>query len=223
MAETTRDYLDENNSLWTGKVGFTATIDDVKARIAAIRGDALIQETPTEGIAGEKATARTLLEDLALLIGSQLEALADKTGDPDMAAKAHVTRSSLDGAQDDDLVQTGERLQQLATANSAALVDYEISAAKIAELATATTAFGNLKTAPKVAKSTKGGAKVAITTKVRALRSVLRRQLDKQMVAFRKTHPDFYGGYLMARVIIDRRATQDDEDSPPAPPAPPAP
>jgi hypothetical protein len=41
---------------------------------------------------------------------------------------------------------------------------------------------------------------------------------DKLMIPFRKTHPDFYSGYLVARVIVDRRATQK-----PAAPAPPSP
>jgi hypothetical protein len=221
MGETTRDYLDQKNAIWTGKVALTDTINDVKGRITAIRGEAAIQEAPTEGITDEKEFFRTNLEDLTLEIGSQLEALGDKTGDPDMVAKAHVTRSSLDGAQDDDLVQTAERIHQAATDSSAALVDYDVTAAKITALGDAVVQFATRKTAPKTAKSTKGGAKVAVETQVRSLRSVLRRQLDKQMVPFRKTHPDFYAGYLAARVIVDRPATQ--KPKPVTPPPPPGP
>jgi hypothetical protein len=34
-----------------------------------------------------------------------------------------------------------------------------------------------------------------------------RNQIDKLMTPFRKSNPEFYRGYLEARVIIDRRAT----------------
>jgi len=39
---------------------------------------------------------------------------------------------------------------------------------------------------------------------IATLRSTLRRQLDRQMTAFRRSNGEFYAGYLAARVIVDR-------------------
>ena len=39
---------------------------------------------------------------------------------------------------------------------------------------------------------------------IKNLRSVLHRQLDRLMLNFKKSNPEFYAGYLSARVIVDR-------------------
>ena len=36
------------------------------------------------------------------------------------------------------------------------------------------------------------------------LRSILRRRLDRNMTTFKRKNPEFYAGYLVARVIVDR-------------------
>jgi hypothetical protein len=44
-----------------------------------------------------------------------------------------------------------------------------------------------------------------------------RNEIDKMVTQFRKTNPDFYNGYLAARVIVNRAASH----APPKPTAPP--
>jgi hypothetical protein len=219
MAETTRDYLNLNSAIWNGKPALVTAVNEVNGEISAIRAEAAKQEAPTEGIADEKANLRIALEDLTLDIGSQVEALGHALVDPDLVAKGHVTRSSLDGAQDDDLEQVARRVHQAATDNLAALADYEITAANLTDLDAAITAFSGKKTAPRTAIAARSGSTTTIAARVRNARSILRRRVDRLMVPYRRTQPSFYAGYLAARVIVNRTATQTPDAGTPPPPA----
>ena len=207
MFETTRDYLETNNSIWPGKGAFKTAVNELKAGIDAIRKAALTQEAPASGVVEEKALQRAAVENAALEIGDQVAALAAATGDPKLAAEVHVTRSSLDQAQDDNLVQAAERIHKAANDNIAALDEYQITPEQLTAFENATKLFSNNKTAPRTAKATRGGARTTITDLVRTTRSLLRNRLDKLMTPFRTKNPDFYSGYFAARVIVNRAAT----------------
>jgi hypothetical protein len=208
MMETTLQYLDQNNSAWSARPAFAAAVTDAKAGVKAIREAASKQETPIEGITDEKAQARGALEDLTLEIADQVSAYAAKGGDVGLAAKVHVSRSSLDQAQDDDLVQTAERVRDAANLKVAALGDYGVTVAEVAELTAAIETFAGMRTAPRTAKAGKSGATQSIASLVQSARSLFRTQLDKMMTPFRRTNPEFYSGYFAARVIVNRAATQ---------------
>ena len=48
--------------------------------------------------------------------------------------------------------------------------------------------------------------------------SLLRNHLDKQMLMFKKSNPEFYAGYASARVIMDRGSRKGSSPAPaPAP------
>jgi hypothetical protein len=208
MMETTLTFLDENNSVWSGKVAFTAAVNKAKAGVAAIREAAARQESPTGGISEEKAALRIKLEDLVLEIGDSAAAFASESANADLAADVHVSRSSLDQAQDDNLVQIAERVRDAATAHVGQLKDYQVENAEITALSEAITAFAGMKTAPRTAIASKSGATRSIASMVQSTRSVFRNQLDKLMTRFRRTHPEFYAGYFTARVIVNRAATR---------------
>ena len=111
MFETTLAYLDTNNPLWSGRAALAAAVTEAKNGVTAIRTAAAQQESPTSGITDEKEQARTDLEDKTLKIADQVAALAAKNGNANLAAQVQMTRSSLDQAQDDTLVQTAQRVR----------------------------------------------------------------------------------------------------------------
>ena len=56
---------------------------------------------------------------------------------------------------------------------------------------------------------------------MKSVTSLLRNQLDKQMLMFKKSSPEFYAGYQRARVILDRVRHQTGTEPAPTPaPAP---
>ncbi|HEY5297740.1 MAG TPA: hypothetical protein VIK59_07430 [Verrucomicrobiae bacterium] len=65
------------------------------------------------------------------------------------------------------------------------------------------------------------GQTTTLPATIKSVTSILRNRLDKQMVMFKKSNPEFYAGYLAARVIVDRGGHSASSPTPPAPaPAP---
>jgi hypothetical protein len=54
--------------------------------------------------------------------------------------------------------------------------------------------------------------------KIANVTSILRNRLDKLMTRFKKSNPEFYAGYLAARVIVDRGGAQAAAKPAPTPP-----
>ena len=217
MFQTTAAFLDDNNSLWSGKPPFADAVNRAKSGIEAIDTAADKQQTPTEGIAGDKAQLRTDLQDQTLVVADQLAALAAKNKDADLAAKVRMSKSSLDQLPDTDLEQTAERVVSAANANAAAIKDYGIDAPVIAALDTLRTNFAAKKTAPREAAVGRKVQTESLPALIADVRSIFRNELDKMMTIFKKTNSDFYAGSFAARIIVDKTGTQKAPTPPPTP------
>lgn len=143
-------------------------------------------------------------EDEIMRIAGQLCSLAAKNGDSNLAAQTELTLAQLDKMSADVLEATGNRISGLATTNLAALADYGITQADVAGLDALTQQFDAVKTAPRKAIATRAGQTKTLPPAVQSVTSLLRNHLDKQMLMFKKSNPEFYAGYQSARVILDR-------------------
>ena len=217
--ETTIKLLDDNNALWSGTVAFADSVTRAKAGIDAIDTASDAQQKPTAGLTVDKAQLRTDLEDETLEIADQLAALAEKTNQGDLAEQVRMTKSSLDKLLDNDLEQTAERTVFLANNNIGALADYGVLPADVTALDTARTAFHDMITVPREAAAQRKAQSQSLPQLIAKVRSIFRNELDKLMTPFKKSNPDFYAGYLAARVIVDRAATH--ATTPPPAPTPP--
>jgi hypothetical protein len=155
MFDTTAKFLDDNNSVWSGTVAFADAVTRAKAGIELVDTSADTQQKPTAGLAADKAQLRSDLEDKILEIADQLAASAAKNGQGDLAEQVHVSKSSLDQMQDNDLEQTAERIVFLANNNIGALADYGILPADVTALDTARTAFKDMITVPREAAASR--------------------------------------------------------------------
>ena len=177
---------------------------DVDAQIAAIGDADKKQGTATGGAAEDKATVRHDYEDQILLIADQLASLGAKNNDATLEAQVALSLPTLDKLSADELEATGKRVSGLATAKLAALADFGIAAGDVTDLDDLTTKFYGAKTAPREAVVDRKKETDIIPGMVSKLRSTLRRQLDRQMTRFKRSNPEFYAGYLAARVIVDK-------------------
>jgi hypothetical protein len=219
MFEATIKFLDENNNNWSGKPAFAEAVSEAKGGVQAIRNAASTQENVTVGVRDQKAQSRSDLEDQTLEIADQLAAFAAKTGEANLSANAQVTRSSLDQSQDNDLIQTAQRIHDLANANAKGLEPYGVTADQIQLLKAAVLTFDGLRTGSRTAVADRRSATGSVGDLIKTTRSLFRNQIDKIVTPFRKSAPEFYSGYFAARVIVDRAATRS-AVKPPAPPNP---
>ncbi len=210
-------YMGNNTTTWNSVKAIGDTVTDLDDGITDINNSAGKQQTPVSGAANAKAQVRHDYEEQILVIASQLSALAEVNGDANLAAQVELTLSALDKLSDDELEETGTRVAGLATTNLAALADYGILQADVTALTTLTTQFHGIKTAPRTAVVDRSSQTTTLPDKIAGVTSILRNRLDKLMTRFKKSNPEFYAGYLAARVIVDRGGGNGSTPTPPAP------
>jgi hypothetical protein len=199
-------YLARNSTLWGGVKAVSDTVAALNANNAIIAQKANEQETATDGAAALKIQVKHDLEEKILENADQLSSLAAKNQDVTLGAQVELTLSALDKLEDDQLEAKGKNVSALATANLAALADYNVKQSDVTALDALTTQFHNVKTAPRTAIAKRSSQTKTMPQAISDNTSLLRNQLDKQMTKFKKSNPEFYAGYHAARVVIQRRS-----------------
>ena len=194
----------ENQLIWQGTPAIADVLTAVNGDLTALAGIVTKQQAPVVGPAAAKAVLRHDYEDDILRIAGQIAALGAKTGDLELEAQVDLTFTDLDRMAAENLVATSDRIKNLVTANLTALVPYNITAADATGLDDFKTQFLTKETKPREAVVDRSKETKQIAPLIDNLRSLLNRQLDRLLLAFKKTQPEFYAGYLGARVIVDR-------------------
>ncbi len=180
------------------------------------------QETPIVGEEELKVLTRHDYEEEIMRIAGQICSMATKAGDTVTAGQTEFTPSQLDKMSADDLERVGKRVSGLVTANLAALADFNITQTDGQGLDGMTAQFDKVKTGPRTAIAKRAGQTRTLPPAVKSVVSLLRNHLDKEMLMFKKSNPEFYAGYLSARVVIDRHGKGNATPTPaPAPAAKP--
>jgi hypothetical protein len=218
MFETTLVILDKNQHAWRNMRAFDDAVTRAKDGTANLRTKTGKQQSPTEGVTGEKAQVRDDLEEKLLVTAGAIAAFAAKNADPALAAQVEMNRSFLDRQTTSDLVQVAQRVINAATAHFDALADYGVTDANKKELENAATLFANKKESPREAVVGRKVETLTLPEAINTVRSIFRNEIDKMMLAFKKPEPDFYNAYFVARTIVNRAATRPGkEETAPAP------
>jgi hypothetical protein len=224
MFETTLAFLEKfKDAIWKNRPAFVDAVARAKSGTTQIRGRSGKQQSPTEGVTEDKAQVRDALEDKLSVVADAIAAFAEKTKNPDLAAKVELNRSIIDRLSDSDLTLAAERVLDATTANLAALADYGITATEQTDLAGAAELFANKKEKPREAIVGRRVETLSLPEAINAVRSIFRNELDKMMTAFKKPEPDFYKGYVASRVIVNHAATIPPKKPGPTPTPPPTP
>jgi len=120
-----------------------------------------------------------------------------------MIKKVSASRTDIYRMSDEELGPFVKLLMDTATTLMTALADYGIAQEVIAELQTSLDEYSALIGKPRIVLNSKYVALDAIDELVDEGNKLLKNQLDKIMLMFRESDPDFYNGYKRARVIVD--------------------
>ena len=213
-------YLNKNNNIWANVKAVADSATALDAALGGVNETAQEQQSPIVGEEDKKALARHDLEDEIMRVAGARGSLAAKTNNLDLTAQTEFTLAGLDKMDSDTLEETGKRIYALATANAAALADYNIVQADLMAFSTMIANFHTAKTGPRTAIAKRAGKTAELPTGVRAVKSILRNRLDKEMLLFKKNYPDFYAGYMAARVTVDRHGHNGAQPVPPPTPTP---
>ena len=205
-ASTVSAYMAKppNQLIWQSNQAVVDVMAVINGDLTALGGVGTKTAMSITGAAVDKALLRHEYEEEIVRIAAQVAAFGAKTKNATLEAEADLNISNLDDLSAEKLVATGQALSGLVTANLTGLATYTITAADATGLDNFAAQFDTAKTKPREAVVDRSKEIKQVAPLIKSLRSVLHRQLDRLMLNFKKSNPEFYAGYLSARVIVDR-------------------
>ena len=194
----------ENQPIWQSNQAVADVMTVINGDLTALGGVGTKTAMAITGAAVDKALLRHQYEEEIVRIAAQVAAFGAKTSNATLEAEADLTFSHLDDLSAETLVATGQALSGLVTANLTGLAAYSLTATDATGLSDYAARFDTAKTLPRQAVVDRSKEVQQVSPLIKNLRSVLHRQLDRLMLNFKKANPEFYAGYLSARVIVDR-------------------
>jgi hypothetical protein len=149
-----------------------------------------------------------------LKVSGSLLAYASVTNNAELTGIADYTKSELMKARDNIFYDKARIIYEAAQPLATQLAGYNIVAADITQFQTLLGQF--LTTIPKRRNATavSKSATTAIGGLFKDVDAILKNKLDKLVLSFRVTNPDFYTNYLNARIIVDLGAGKGPEEEP---------
>jgi hypothetical protein len=194
--------MQKYNSTWSAMTAIADIVTRLTNYVNAIQDKSGVQGTPLTGIAGGKRRNRMDMIEKTLAIAGDLHALA-ANNDPVLQAKAALDLTDLVRLGETVVAPRCQEIHDLASAKTAALANYGVTAADIAALQTAIDAYTAVLTKPLEAVVGRKEVTGSIAQDEDAADKVLKNELDPVMRKFKTKNPAFFGEYSSARMIID--------------------
>jgi len=207
MYRTNEKHIDDNASIIAANPAFQTAFNKFKANIVAIQSAAQQKSVSLTGIAIDKTNAKQTLCQLAAKIAGFIYAYASASSNETLKQEMNFSVTALLRTRDGALVPRCQNIYDKAAANLAALEDYGVNAAQLANLQTALDNYSAKTAKPRIALSGRKTATGNLAVLFKETDAILKDQMDKLVETFREEHSDFVQTYFSTREIIDPSTT----------------
>lgn len=198
-----QSLLDQNPEKWNGLpvlVQIKNNFDELILRINAQNEKA---GTISTAITKNKTLLRDQLVRKCLIISGAMHAYAAMNGNQGLIDQNSLTKSELENSRETELENKVQPVIDGARTNMEALAEYGINEELVNELETTVDEFTNLIGKPRIIRNQKYAAINQIDELSNEALNLLNNKLDKLMIRFQFTDPEFYDNYKRARTIVD--------------------
>ena len=203
MYNVVASVMDDNTAKVATVAALVTVAANFKTTAEAISNTAEQQATITTGVTPDKNATRESLRNTTVNIAGILYAYAVSVNNIILQGKSKITYSALRDLKDDELGERAQSIHDEANAVIASLPPFGITAAVLTSYQTLIDSYEAKSPAPRAAQS----QQVALTTQLKDLfkqaDSTLKNSMDKLMLNFKTTDPQFFNTYTAAREIID--------------------
>lgn len=216
MYRAVQQTLDDHEDTWTSLPAFGKKVEAFNTAVEGI--DELAQtQASKSGSASDKASALTALGDAAFAIAGAVRTFAMDNDNHELAGRVDFSRTDVSRGRDNAIVARCRDIHAAATENLASLADYGVTADKLTKLKKKIDAFNSLQPVPRKKISKRSAATKALPGYYSDADDALVEGLDKLVVQFKETAPEFVNEYESSRVIVDsggRSAIEPKKNSP---------
>ena len=203
MYHAVQSHLERNKSVWTSVPAMVTTISDFELLLAEIKNYRKLTSENKKGITQQKSTQQALVIARAYELSSVLYAMAIKKNDVILAAKVDFTETDLLKKRDDNLVTTCRNIVEFASEHLAELIAYRVTGDELIALKEEINRFAENLTTGRVSVSEQKAANENMKIVFVQVDALLKKQLDRIVVRYRKTEPNFYASYQSLRRIVN--------------------
>lgn len=214
MYRAVQSHLDRNKSMWASVPAMVTTINDFELLLAEIETYRKLTQENKTGITQQKAAQQALVIAHAYELSSVLYAMAIKKNDAVLAAKVDFTETDLLKKRDNNLVSTCRNILEFATDHLPELIAYQVTADELIALTEEINSFAENLTTGRVSVTERKAANEKLKIVFLQVDSLLKKQLDRIVVRYRKTESDFYTNYQSLRRIINYGVRHDKPKEP---------
>jgi len=217
MYKATQSQCNANPTIVATQAEFANSVIDLGAVITEIEKDETVVSKKTKGAAKDKSALKIELASVAFRVASAIFAFAEKTKNNTLQKSVDYAQSDFQRIKDGSIAATIQNIYDAANSNLAALAGYGVKAADLTELQTAMAKYTAVVSDPRKAISKKAAKTVDLVALFKKGDAILKNQMDKLAVTFRKSNKTFYDEYQSVRKIITpaRKVKKKEDKTPP--------
>jgi len=197
MAYAAIQVLDQNTLIWNGVAAMVQAHTEFKTNLTALEGAVAKQVADIKGHAKDKAAAEEKMIAKTLAVAGSVMAFATVNGDNGLAESMNISRSELNRYRD----------------SVVALAAFGVLPADVTALQGLIDTYVALIPQPRNMITARKGATAEIGALVRDTMKLLNRRIDRLMVQFSFSNPEFVKQYFDARIIIDQHGQKDNNEA----------
>jgi hypothetical protein len=189
-------------SVFSDHVQFKKGVADFTLSLDRLDDLAVRQSAKTDGSSAAKAQALHVLGNLAHRVASGIAACAHDAANGELAGRVAYSRTNITRGPDAAVISRCKNIHTAGTEYAGEIVEYGVSAADLTNLKKKIDAFQALQPAPRRAKAATSSATKELKRLLKEVDELLSLKLDKLIVQFKDSEPDFYNEYISARRIV---------------------
>jgi hypothetical protein len=204
MAQRVSDTFAQNAAVFADIAPMKKAVDEFNDVLGDVRSVAVEQSNVNVAVlTQEKRSAEEKMVDVEVQVANALYVIGFENDNKELINLLGLSDSSFYRLQDNAKLVLAQRIYGLAKQYAADLEPYGFDEAKIAEIGQAVDDYHKVIANPMDAITTRKQKTTNLKELFARLDSVLYDKLDKLIVLFKSSHPDFYGEYRTSRNFID--------------------
>lgn len=203
MYRTIEKILSDNPALVNTIPALAATKNNFSQKIQAIATASGQQQSVTTGITTDKKLLKRTLVENVLIIAGALNAYASQTNNNQLLDDVNHSRTKLLETRNEQLAPLCQTIHGHAVAHLSALAAFDITSLHLSTLQTHINNYRAKSQEPRIAVVAKKTATGVMARTFAQTDKLLRYEMDKLILWFKKSEPDFFNTYTGARQIIN--------------------
>lgn len=202
MYFTVQELLNLNSDIWKANKPFSTMYEKFKALMPLIAQYREAQNLNNTGLTQVKNEKKNELIEKAYYVANRMQSYASQTKNMELKARVKYEYSDFQRYRDTNLSGLCNTIHDLAKEQLAELADYDVTEDLLNELKKAIEVYNEQLSRPRTSKTGSKTATILLEQTFAEANAILKENLDVDMEVFRKSHPDFYEQYFLARRMV---------------------